>query len=56
MQILNKSEVSQVSGGATAKDPALGLFPQTGFKLIDDIHKMEWALYGKFLFGWLIKK
>ncbi len=56
MKTLNQKEISQVAGGATAKDPALGLFPQTGFKLIDDIHKMEWALYGKFLFGWLVKK
>ncbi len=55
MQVLNAQQVKQVAGAATAKDPALGLFPQTGIKLIDDIHKMEWALYGKFLFGWLVK-
>lgn len=55
MKVLNHTQVQQVSGGATAKDPALGLFPQTGIKLIDDIHKMEWALYGKLLFGWLVK-
>ncbi len=54
MKLLNQTQVQQVSGGAE-KDPSLGLFPQTGFKLIDDIHRMEWALYGKFLFGWLIK-
>lgn len=55
MKMLSKTQISHVSGGATAKDPALGLFPQTGIKLIDDIHKMEWALYGKLLFGWLVK-
>ncbi len=55
MKTLNQKEIAQVAGGAE-KDPALGLFPQTGIKLIDDIHKMEWALYGRFLFGWLIKK
>ncbi|MFT3858407.1 MAG: hypothetical protein QM742_13220 [Aquabacterium sp.] len=55
MKVLNQTQVEQVSGGATEKDPALGLFPQTGIKLIDDIHKMEWALYGKLLFGWLVK-
>jgi hypothetical protein len=55
MKTLNHKEVAQVSGGATAKDPALGLFPQTGFKLLDNIHKFEWAIYGKALFGWLIK-
>jgi hypothetical protein len=57
MQILNAQQAKQVSGAATTpKDPALGLFPQTGIKLIDNIHKAEWALYGKPLFGWLIKK
>ena len=56
MQVLNAQQVKQVAGAATtAKDPALGLFPQTGIKLIDDIHKMEWATYGKLLFGWLVK-
>lgn len=54
MKVLNQTQVSQVSGGAE-KDPTLGLFPTTGIKLIDDIHRMEWNLYGKFLFGWLIK-
>ncbi len=53
MKTLNQKEIAQVAGGA--KDPALGLFPQTGIKLIDNIHKMEWSLYGKFLFGWLVK-
>jgi hypothetical protein len=56
MKVLNNEQVKSVSGGAAAKDPALGLFPQTGIKLIDNIHKMEWKLYGKPLFGWLIKK
>lgn len=57
MQVLNKSQLAQVSGGATKpKDPALGLFPQTGFALVDNIHKMEWKIYGNALFGWLIKK
>jgi len=56
MQVLNANQIKQVAGAATTpKDPALGLFPQTGIKLIDDIHKGEWALYGKVLFGWLVK-
>lgn len=54
MQVLNAQQVKQVAGGAE-KDPTLGLFPKTGIKLIDDIHRAEWALYGKFLFGWLVK-
>lgn len=56
MKVLNKVEIAQVAGGATApKDPALGLFPQTGIAFIDNIHKAEWSIYGKALFGWLVK-
>jgi hypothetical protein len=49
MKTLSKQDISKVSGGALGDD--LGLFPKTGIKLIDDIHKMEWKLYGKPLYN-----
>lgn len=49
MKTLNPQEISQVSGGAIGD--ALGLFPKTGIALVDEIHKMEWSLYGKPLYN-----
>lgn len=49
MKTLNQQQIAQVSGGAL--DPVLGLFPKTGIKIIDQIHAMEWKIYGRPLYN-----
>ncbi len=49
MKTLNQAEIKQVAGAAL--DPELGLFPKTGFALVDNIHKGEWKLYGRPLYN-----
>lgn len=51
MQTLNQQEIDLVSGGAWTLDPELGLFPRTGFTILDNIHANEWNTYGKYLYA-----